>query len=476
MNEPEYKPKILIIDDEQSVLNSLNRTLRHNFDVLLSLSGDAGLQLLREQEISVILADQRMPKMSGVRFFQKAQTIQPDAERILITGYSDIEAVIVAINSANVFYYIHKPWEPDALRIIVKRAADHYRLVQENRSLMSKLQQTNQTLQNENTLYNQELQKHYQFDQIIGKSPAMEAVFDLMRKVIPTDATVLLQGETGTGKELVARAIHFSGPRKKKPFVTQNCAALPDTLLESTLFGHKKGAFTDAVANKKGLFELADGGTIFLDEVADMSPAMQQRLLRVLQEGEIQPLGSEKIKTVDVRIISATHHTLLEDVKTGNFREDLFYRLNVFPITLPALRNRREDIPRLVNHFVKKSALRMGKNITSVSAESMARLVNMDFPGNIRELENMIERAVVLAENNTVLSFDKEDTPASHILFPSDTSAELKLSELTDNIEKQYIKKTLTNCKGNISKTAKILGLSRAGLYKKMKRLELISS
>ncbi|MBL7059963.1 MAG: sigma-54-dependent Fis family transcriptional regulator [Candidatus Marinimicrobia bacterium] len=475
MNEPDYKPKILIIDDEQSVLNSLNRTLRHDFDVLLSLSGNAGLQILREQEISVILADQRMPNMTGVEFFQKAQTIQPDVERILITGYSDIEAVIDAINKGNIVYYVHKPWEPDALRIIVKRAADHYRLVQENRSLVSKLRQTNKTLQNENTLYNQELQKHYQFDQIIGKSPAMEAVFNLMRKVIPTDATVLLQGETGTGKELVARAIHFNGPRKKKPFVTQNCAALPDTLLESTLFGHKKGAFTDAVANKKGLFELADGGTIFLDEVADMSPAMQQRLLRVLQEGEIQPLGSEKIKTVDVRVISATHHTLTDDVKTGNFREDLFYRLNVFPVTLPALHNRREDIPRLVHHFVKKSALRMGKNISTVSNESLARVVNMDFPGNIRELENIIERAVVLAEDNSVLSFRDDETPTSHILLPTDSTETTKLSDLTNNIEKQYIKKTLVSCKGNISKTAKVLGLSRAGLYKKMKRLDLVS-
>ncbi len=469
----EQKQTVLIIDDEQSVLNSLRRTLREDFDILLSLSGEAGLQLMHEREVSVVLADQRMPNMTGVEFFQKAQKVQPDTERILITGYSDIEAVIEAVNVGKIFYYIQKPWEPDAVRMLVRRAAQQYKLVQENRMLMRELQQTNQDLEHENVLYKKELQKHYRFDHIVGESPAIQHVFDLMRKVIPTNATVLLQGETGTGKELVARAIHYNGPRKDKPFIAQNCAALPDTLLESTLFGHVKGAFTDAVQNKKGLFELADGGTIFLDEVADMSLAMQQRLLRVLQEKEVQALGSEKTIPVDVRVISATHHNLLSDVRNDRFREDLFYRLNVFPIQIPSLNERREDIPILVDHFIKKLSKKIGKSISGISSDSLACLVNKDFGGNIRELENIIERAVVLTEDGALLSIDFISEPSAPNLLSSDPAEPQTLKSLVENIEKQSIIRTLKFYNGNISKTANTLGVSRSGLYIKMDRYEI---
>lgn len=470
MNLSGIKPTVLIIDDEQSVLNSLQRTLRDDFDILLSLSGEAALQLMIEREISVIIADQRMPNMTGVDFFQKSQKIQPDSERILITGYTDIEAVVGAINNGKIFYYIHKPWEPESVRIIVLRAAEHYRLNQENRSLMRKLQERNIDLESENIIYNKELQRRYQFNQIVGKSPAIVRVFDMMRKVIPTDATVLLQGETGTGKELVARALHYNGSRKNKPFVAQNCAALPDSLLESTLFGHVKGAFTDAVQNKKGLFELAGGGTVFLDEVADMSLAMQQRLLRVLQEKEVQPLGSEKTVSVDVRIISATHRDLLHEVKNGRFREDLYYRLNVFPILVPPLRERREDIPLLVEHFIKSKSIRIGKTISGIEPKSLAKLINFDFPGNIRELENIIERSLVLSEEGSQLSIDSLPNQPSYSLYQSECNTETTLKSLIDSIEKQYIVRTLKQFNGNISKTAKALGLSRSGLYIKMDR------
>ena len=472
------KPKILIVDDEQHVLNSLFRTLRRDFEVFLALNGRAGLEILREQEVAAILADQRMPEMSGVEFFSAARTLQPGAVRVLITGYADIEVAVRAINEGQVFHYLNKPWEPEDLRIIMQRAAEHYRLVRENQRLLRELEIANQQLTGENRVLKQEIEKHYHFEQVIGRSPAMLKVIELVKKIIPTDTTVLLQGETGTGKELIARAIHYNGPRQKKLFATQNCAALPDTLLESELFGHKKGAFTDASADKKGLFALADGGTVFLDEIGDTSPAMQQRLLRVLQEGEIRPLGSTATIRVDVRIISASNRDLYAAVRRGEFREDLFYRLNVFPITLPPLRERREDIPLLANHFVRRYAMKMGKRIGGISAEAMTILVRRDYPGNVRELENIIERAVVLADPGDEIKAESLQAealapvawsgaePVSTSGTPSGT-----LKETTAALEKQLIVQTLEKTKGNISQAANLLGLSRLGLYKKIDRL-----
>ncbi|NOZ03592.1 MAG: sigma-54-dependent Fis family transcriptional regulator [FCB group bacterium] len=393
---------------------------------------------------------------------------------MLITGYADIEVAVRAINEGQVFHYLNKPWEPEDLVIIMKRAVEHYRLVQENRRLLRELEVANQQLTGENRVLKQEIEKHYHFEHIIGRSPAMRKVIELVKKIIPTDTTVLLQGETGTGKELIARAIHYNGPRQKKLFVAQNCAALPDTLLESELFGHKKGAFTDASADKKGLFALADGGTIFLDEIGDTSPAMQQRLLRVLQEGEIHPLGSTRTVRVDVRIISATNRDLYGAVRRGEFREDLFYRLNVFPITLPPLRDRREDIPPLVNHFVRKYAMKMGKQIRGVSAEAMAVLVGRNYPGNVRELENMVERAVVLADDGNEITVEslRSEARSETVWTGAVPGAPLgTLKETTAALEKQLITQALEETGGNISQAANLLGLSRLGLYKKIERL-----
>jgi len=393
---------------------------------------------------------------------------------VLITGYADIEVAVRAINEGQVFHYLNKPWEPEDLVIIMKRAVEHYRLVQENRRLLRELEVANQQLTGENRVLKQEIEKHYHFEHIIGRSPAMRKVIELVKKIIPTDTTVLLQGETGTGKELIARAIHYNGPRQKKLFVAQNCAALPDTLLESELFGHKKGAFTDASADKKGLFALADGGTIFLDEIGDTSPAMQQRLLRVLQEGEIHPLGSTRTVRVDVRIISATNRDLYGAVRRGEFREDLFYRLNVFPITLPPLRDRREDIPPLVNHFVRKYAMKMGKQIRGVSAEAMAVLVGRNYPGNVRELENMVERAVVLADDGNEITVEslRSEARSETVWTGAVPGAPLgTLKETTAALEKQLITQALEETGGNISQAANLLGLSRLGLYKKIERL-----
>ena len=471
------RPRLLIVDDEQPVLNALNRSLRREFDVLLSLSGPAALQILREQEVMVVLVDQRMPDMTGVAFLKKAQEIQPDSVRVMLTGYSDIDAIVHAINECQIFYYLQKPWEPETLKMILLRAAEKYLFIQENRELTRELNLANQQLQAENIILKQEVEKHYSFDNIIGESAAIKQVYALMKKIIPTDTTVLITGETGTGKELVAQAIHYNGPRREKMFVAQNCAALPDTLLESILFGHKKGAFTDAIRDRKGLFEIADGGTIFLDEIAATTPAFQQRLLRVLQEGELNPLGSQQTIKIDVRVISSSNKNLREAVRKNEFREDLFYRINVFPINLPALHDRREDVPLLARHFVKKYAQKMGKQISGISREAELALLKCNYAGNVRELENIIERAIVLAGDVNIITqdllvLDSEQKLASPANDNS-LSSQGTLHDIVDSIERQYIIEALHKHNGNISQAARYLGLSRTGLYKKMSRLNI---
>lgn len=480
-------PTILIVDDEQHILNSINRTLRYDYNVILSLDGKSALQVLREQEVAAILADQRMPGLSGSEFFRQAIKIQPDTTRVLITGYADIEAVIQAVNDGQIYYYIEKPWEPEDLKLVMTRAVERYQLIKKNKELLHELEIANQQLSNENIVLKKDVEQKYNFSNIIGESKAMQDVYDLMKKVIPTDTTVYISGETGTGKELVARAIHFNGPRKDKLFAAQNCAALPDTLLESALFGHKKGSFTDATADKKGLFEVADGGTVFLDELSDTSPALQQRLLRVIQEGEFQAVGSNKTIKVDVRILSATNKDLLSLVQAGKFREDLYYRINVFPIVVPPLRERMDDIPLLANYFLNKYMIQAGKDIDGFSEDSLQYLLSNKYPGNVRELENMIQRAVILAGNEQTLSLNHLQTEWEATLrsamsgkptikIQDDLQSDLKISslpELVVEFEKKYISQALESNQGNISKTARDLGLSRAGLYKKLKRYKL---
>ncbi len=476
------RPKVLAIDDEQSSLNAIFRTLRRDFDVLLSLSGQSALEVLKHEKISVIVADQRMPEMSGVEFFNKSLEIQPEAMRILITGYTDIEAIVQAINDGKVYYYINKPWEPDDLRLVVRRAAEQHFLIRENQRLMAELKAANERLQSENIILHQEARRQYTFDHIIGTGAAMQRVFRLLEKVIPTDTTVLLLGETGTGKELIARAIHYNGPRKERLFVAQNCGAMPDSLLESELFGHVKGAFTGATADKKGLFEIADGGTIFLDEITDTSPAMQQRLLRVLQEGEIHPVGSEKTVRVDVRVISAANRDLHAAMEKGEFRRDLYYRLNVFPVRIPPLRERREDIPLLAQFFLTKYAHKLGKQGLKFSSDALACLMAGDYPGNVRQLENLVERAVTLADAGARITAELLDhnaerlgeTLANPSLLPPEHGEGLK--EIVGQVERFYIHRALQETGGNVSKVAEKLGLSRLGLHKKMQRYGIDST
>jgi two-component system response regulator HupR/HoxA len=469
------KEKVLIVDDQPEILHALERLLKTDYQVLLADNGADGLQILKKEHVAVILADQRMPVMTGVEFLSEAIRQQPDTVRILITAYADLQASISAINKGQIYYYISKPWEPEELQLILRRAVERYRLQRKNQELTQQLLAVNKKLKQENISLKQSIEKTYHFDNIIGNSPEMLRVFKLASKVIDTPTTVLLLGATGTGKEMLAKAIHYNGPRKDKMFVAQNCGALPDSILESELFGHIRGAFTGAVSDKKGLFELADKGTIFLDEIGDTSPALQLNLLRVLQEGEIKLVGSSKSKYVDVRVIAATNKNLEDEVKKGTFREDLYYRLHVFPIQLPLLTERRLDIPDLANHFIDKYAKRINKQINGITEEAMHLISAADFPGNIRQLENEIERAVTLADDGSSLGKEllsvRFHQPAPALPISGRDDATLK--EQVEILEMQLIEKALILTNGNILKAARELGLSRAGLHKKLNRYQL---
>lgn len=465
---------ILIVDDQQEILNSLRRIFQREYNVLTASDGNDGLQLLQQQQVKVILSDQRMPGMDGVTFLKKANEIQPHAIRIMITGYADIEASINAVNEAKIYQYVSKPFEPDELKLVVKSAVDRYNRARKNEELQYKLQEQNEILQKENTDLKSQFSQQLDLGNFIGYSAPMQRVFKLVKKVMNTPTTVLLLGETGTGKEMLAKMIHYNSNRKNKVFVVQNCGAIPDTLLQSELFGHVKGAFTGALKDKKGLFEQADTGTIFLDEIGDTSQALQLGLLRVLQEGEIKPVGGTITIKVDVRVIAATNRDLITDVAEGRFREDLYYRLNVFPINIPPLRQRKEDIPDLVNFFVKKYSRRIKKTINGVSQNVLSSFSDANFPGNVRELENEIERMVTMADENTTIGMDiisdrflQKPPEADNIMEYT------QLKPAIEKVEKTLISRALMQTSGNILKSAEILGISRVGLHKMLNRYEI---
>jgi two-component system response regulator HupR/HoxA len=469
------KESILIVDDQPEILNALERLLKEEYKIHKASSGLAGIDILKKQDVAVILADQRMPGMTGVEFLSQALSLQPHTVRILITAYADITASIEAVNKGQIYSYISKPWEPDDLQMVIHRAVERYKLQEKNVELTKKLKEANEQLRRENIILKQSITKEFDFSNIIGHSPRMLQVFKLVSKVIETPTTVMLLGETGTGKEMIARAIHFNGPRKDKMFVAQNCGALPDSLLESELFGHIRGSFTGAISDRKGIFELANNGTVFLDEIADTTPALQLRLLRVLQEGEIKPVGGSHSISVDVRIIAATNKNLEELVKEGNFREDLYYRLNVFPIILPPLHERREDISDLVNHFIHKYAVKIGKQISGVSPEAMEMLHNARYPGNIRELENEIERAVTLADDGAFITPELISLRFQKIQMQAQGQFDLEqpFKQQVQELEIKLIKMALNETAGNVLQAAEKLKLSRAGLHKKLNRYHI---
>ena len=467
---------ILLVDDEPAILESLELTLGADYRVHTASSGEAGLAILETEEIALVIADQVMPSMSGVEFLEKAIERNPSAIRMMLTGYADIGSLARAINEGRIYRYIQKPWETDEVRLNVKRALEAYELVGENVQLAAALKDANDRLRAENLYLRREVERRYGFDQILGQAPAMERVFEVMEKVAETDATVLITGETGTGKDLVARAIHYAGARKERRFVAQNCAALPDTLLESELFGHKRGAFTGAHADKKGLFEIADRGTIFLDEIGETQPGMQVRLLRVLQDGEIRPLGSSDTRTVNVRVVAATNRDLRKDVEEGRFREDLFYRLRVVEIHLPALRERRSDIPLLAHHFLDASNKKMGRELEGFTNAAMDRVCAHQWSGNVRELENEVERCVALAGDARTISVEM----LSDELRGGSTAAaqlehepgDLPLNDAVDALKRRLIQGALAET-GSKTRAAEKLVIPRQSLQKMMKRLAM---
>ncbi|HVP31583.1 MAG TPA: sigma-54 dependent transcriptional regulator [Myxococcota bacterium] len=466
---------ILCVDDEPAILEALEMTLGDGYRLFTATSGERGLELLEREEIALVIADQVMPGMTGVQLLEQVAARRPDTIRMLLTGYADVGALVRAINDGRIYRYVQKPWETDELRLDVKRALEAFELGVANARLAEQLAEANEKLRSENLFLRREVERRYAFDQIIGASPAMNRVFSVIEKVAETDATVLLTGETGTGKDLVARAIHWHSARREGRFVAQNCGALPETLLESELFGHKRGAFTGAMQDKKGLFELADGGTIFLDEIGETSPTMQVRLLRVLQDGELRPLGSGETIKVNVRVIAATNRDLRKEVQEGRFREDLFYRLRVVEIPLPPLRERRTDIPALAHHFLDRATARMGRSLRGFTQAAMDRLLGHVWSGNVRELENEIERIVALAGDATVVSAEmlSEDVrgPTPQIALPETEGPEAwDLNQSLDALKKRMIEGAIART-GSKSRAAELLGIPRQSLQKMMKRL-----
>jgi len=451
---------LLLVDDEPDILRTLTLTFASEYEVFTARNGLEALEILEKQDIALIISDQRMPEMTGVELLQKAIIVKPHAIRIILTGYTDTAALIEAINKGHIYQYINKPWDRQDLKVIVKRALESYELTLENQRLLQELQAANDRLRDENRLIKKALKSDLEADDIIGQSPAMQHVFELVSKVIDSSAAVLLTGETGTGKTLLARYIHYHGPRKDKLFLEQNCGALTESLLESELFGHKRGAFTGAVKDHKGLFEAADGGTVFLDEISEMSPLLQVKLLQVLQEGRFRRVGDTLYRQVDVRIISATNKDLDIEIQNNRFRSDLYYRINVFPIHVPPLRERVEDIPLLAEHCLKKHSRRSLSSISRFSQEALAELCHYHFPGNVRELENLIERAVLLNSNAcTIEAGDWLPQPVGHSV----------LGTRMEQIERAEIIRLLECHHGKTSLVARDMGMSRTTLWRRLK-------
>jgi two-component system, NtrC family, response regulator AtoC len=465
------KYPILYVDDETDNLDVFKFNFKKTFKILQASSGIKGLEIIADKNIAVIITDQRMPNMTGLDFLARAAKIRPDTVNIILTAYRDTQVLIDAISMGKVYRFITKPWNSEELETAIKQAIELFHLRRENDSLNLRIKEYARYLDRE---------EHRKFDygNIIGTSSQMEKVLNKINKVALTSSTVLIRGETGTGKELVAHAIHMNSSRSEKPFVKVNCAALSRGTLESELFGHEKGSFTGALSRRLGRFELADGGSLFLDEIGDLPMEIQVKLLRILQEREFERVGGEETISSDVRVISATHKDLEMLVRKGKFRHDLYYRLNVFPMFIPPLRERIEDIKPLISYFVDRYSQTTDKKIDSVDSDFIDALYKYSLPGNVRELENLIERAIILSSNNRLKLSDLEFGPVmGNDLTPEPeihySSSPRNLNTHIANEEKRNIINAIETTGGNMAAASRLLNINRSTLYYKLKKYEL---
>lgn len=440
------KTKLLVVDDEDIVRESLRDWLSSiGYKVLIASCGEEALKIIRDKNVKIMIADLIMPGMNGIELMKQAKAIVPTISTVIITAHGTIQTAITAIREG-AYDYIEKPFCPEKVELLIRNLVDHHNLVEENITLRRKIED------------------RYSFEGIIAKSPRMMKIFELIKTVAPTSATVLITGESGTGKEVIARAIHRQSQRHNKPFIVTSCAALPETLLESELFGYEKGSFTGAVERRKGKFEAADKGTLFLDEIGEIDANTQVHLLRALEEKKITRVGGNEEIDVDVRIIAATNTNLRALTEEGKFREDLYYRLNVVTIDMPPLRNRREDILPLAEHFLKRYAEENDRRVKGFSAEAVEFMLNYHWRGNVRELENMVERGVILSKGEVINLAD----------LPQELTSQAPVKERTlEGLERNHILKVLEETGGNVAQTAKILGIHRMTLYNKLKKYSI---
>lgn len=454
-------PTILVVDDEPNYLIVLSELLRdENFEVYTAPGTDEAMSIVREVDLDLVITDMQMPGKDGSVLMHEVKSHNEDLPVIIITAYAEVEKAVAAMQ-AGAFSYLAKPFSNDELIATISRAVSHYTLIKENIRLR------------------EEMRQRSGFDTMIGKNPQMIQIYELIKKVAPTPASVLITGESGTGKELVAKAIHVNSPREPFPFITVNCAALAENLLESELFGHEKGAFTDAATMRKGRFELANQGTIFLDEIGEIPLSLQSKLLRLLQEKNFERVGGNLTIDVDVRIISATNKDLKEEVQQGRFREDLFYRLNVIHLALPALRDRMDDIPLLVDHFIKKCATNLAKEKLEIAPEALRLLVNLPWEGNVRELENTIERAAILCNDNIIepddvqpesVSIDKSSEWSREVDILDYIPDSVELNDVLYTVEERLLKRALEKTGHVQARAAEQLGITKSLLQYKMKK------
>jgi two-component system NtrC family response regulator len=444
--------RILVVDDEATQRELVCGFLKkEGYEVLAAPSAESALELFRQQPVDLILTDQRMPNMSGLDLLKAARAINPESHIIMMTAYGNIETAVQAMK-AGAADYLTKPLHLDELRHKIERVHERCRLYAENRDLRAALE------------------SRHRIEGIIGDSGQMLEVISTVCRVAASDATVLIRGESGTGKELIAKAIHYASPRAPKALIRVNCAALPENLLESELFGHEKGSFTGALGSRKGRFELADRGTLFLDEIGDLPPHLQAKLLRVLQEKEFERVGSSEPIKINVRVLSATHRDLETLIKAGQFREDLYYRLNVVTIVLPPLRERRQDLPALMDHFLRFFAEKNGKNMRGFTREARETLLRYDYPGNVRELENLIERAVVLTRDDLI---GRGDLPLSLGESEGRDDKEGHLIAAVEGLERRMIREALARAGGVQTRAAELLGVTERGLRYKLRKYGL---